>query len=194
MRLNPSLGRDSGVQSCPLPVGAPAIWRLRAKAVRNVSPQIQRKGVSGQSCSLVAGGVFVACCCRRFWYSGCPNVHVALVIEHVRGFWVKKHGHVVGVCLQSVPRSVSCGVSDTFWKNFASCHPLLVSTDLRVSNGCIAHISAAVSDAGIMSGSRDLPNVLAWRLSYGVSVGTRMPEYWSVYEPPGGSVLSPRRM
>ena len=128
MRLNPSLGRDSGVQSCPLPAGAPAIWRLREKAVRNVSPQIHRKVVSGQSCSPVAGGFFVACCCRRFWYSGCPNVHVALVIEHVRGFLVKKHWHVVGACLQSVPRSVSCGVSDTFWKNFASCHPLLVST------------------------------------------------------------------
>ena len=65
------------------------------------------------------------------------------------------------------------------------------STVLRISNGCIAHISAAVSDAGIMSGSRDLPNVLACRLSYDVSEGTRMPEYhqWSVYEPPGGSVV-----
>ena len=111
MRLNPSLGRDSGVQSCPLPAGAPAIWRLRVKTVLNVSPQIHRKGVSGQSCSLVAGGVFVACCCRRFWYSGCPDVHVALVIEHLRVFLVKKHLHVVGACLKSVQRSSSCGVS-----------------------------------------------------------------------------------
>ena len=55
MMLNPSLGRDAGVQSCPLPVGAPTICRLRANAVGNGSPQIHRKGFSEQSCSRVGG-------------------------------------------------------------------------------------------------------------------------------------------
>jgi hypothetical protein len=80
MMLNPSLGRDSGVQSCPLPGVVPAIYRLRANAVGNGSPQIHRNGFSGQSCSRVDGWVFVSCCCSCLWYSWCPRVHVALVI------------------------------------------------------------------------------------------------------------------
>jgi hypothetical protein len=86
MMLNPSLGRDAGVQSCPLPVGAPTICRLRANAVGNGSPQIHRKGFSEQSCSRVVERVFVSCCCSCLWYSGFPRVHVGLVIVQLCAF------------------------------------------------------------------------------------------------------------
>jgi hypothetical protein len=73
--------------------------------------------------------------------------------------------HVVGACLQSIPRSDSSGVPATFLKNFAICQPLLVRTVWRIGKGCIAHINAAISDAGIMSAGRDLPTFRAWWLS-----------------------------
>ena len=73
--------------------------------------------------------------------------------------------HVVGACLQSIPRSDSSGVPATCLKNFAICQPLLVRTVWRVEKFCIDHISAAISDAGRMSAGRDRSTFRAWWLS-----------------------------